>query len=188
VRLAAGELPQQIGVDRAEGELAGFRRLARVRHIVEQPGDLGGGEIRIEQQSGAVGYELLVARTGERRAGIVGAAILPDDRIVDRLAGGAVPDDGRLALVGDPDRRDVLGRHLGARHRGARGRDRRSPDALRVMLDPARRRIDLREFELREPDRAQRFVEQKRARGGRALVDRKQMTRQLKPPTSHIRA
>ena len=32
-----------------------------------------------------------------------GAAILPDDGVVDGLAGCAVPDDGGFALVGDAD-------------------------------------------------------------------------------------
>ena len=39
-------------------------------------------------------------------AEVGGAAVLPDDRVVDRLAGLAVPDDRRLALVGDADRGD----------------------------------------------------------------------------------
>ena len=40
-----------------------------------------------------------------------GAAILPDDGVVDGLAGGAVPDDGGFALVGDADGGDVAGLH-----------------------------------------------------------------------------
>ena len=36
-----------------------------------------------------------------------GAPVLPDDRVGDRLAGRAIPDDGGLALVGDADRGDV---------------------------------------------------------------------------------
>ena len=38
-----------------------------------------------------------------------GAAVLPDDRVGVRLARRAVPGDDGLALVGDADRRDVLG-------------------------------------------------------------------------------
>ena len=36
-----------------------------------------------------------------------GAAVLPDDGVVDRLAGGAVPDTRGLALIGDADAGDV---------------------------------------------------------------------------------
>ena len=53
VHLAAGEVPEQERVDRAERELAGFRRRARAAHVVEQPGDFRRREIRIEQQAGA---------------------------------------------------------------------------------------------------------------------------------------
>ena len=87
VRLAAGEVPEQIRVDRAEGELAGLRRRARAGYVVEQPRDLRRREIRIEQQSGALGDELLVPAADQRGANIMCAAILPDDRVVDRLAG-----------------------------------------------------------------------------------------------------
>ena len=177
VHLAAGEVPEQIRVDRAEGELAGFRGRARAAHVVEEPGDLGCREVGVEQQAGALAHQFLMSGARQRRAGFMRAAILPDDRIVDRLAGLAVPDDRGFALVGDADRRDILGRDAGARHRGARGRDRRGPDPLRIMLDPAGLRKDLRKFELREADRRQRRVEQKCARRGRPLIDRQQMGR-----------
>ena len=62
----------------------------------------------------------------------VGARVLPDDRVVDRLAGLAVPDHGRLALVGDADRRDVA--RLGV---GARPARRRSPRACAVQISVA---------------------------------------------------
>ena len=38
----------------------------------------------------------LIAKSG-------GAAILPDNRVVDGLAGCTVPNDGRFALIGDAD-------------------------------------------------------------------------------------
>src|SRR5205085_8084228 len=87
-----------------------------------------------------------------------------------------------FALVGDADRRDVIRRDVGARHRGARRRNRCGPDALRVVLDPARRWKDLRKLELRESDRAERCVEQKRARRGGPLIDREQMTHAASGP------
>ena len=47
-------------------------------------------------------------------ADVGGAAVLPDDGAVHGLAGGAVPHHGGLALVGDADRGDVLGRRAPA--------------------------------------------------------------------------
>ena len=155
VRLAAGELPEQVRIDGAEGELAGFRSRACAIDMIEDPGDFRCREIGIEQPGALVDHPL-VPRARQRRAGVMRAAVTPHDRIVDRLAGRAVPQDGGLALVGDADRRDILGGDVGARHRGARGRDRRGPDALRIVLDPAGLRIDLRKLELRDPTAARR--------------------------------
>ena len=45
------------------------------------------------------------------------APVLPDDGVVDRTAGAALPDDGGLALVGDADGRHVRGREAGAAQR-----------------------------------------------------------------------
>ena len=55
------------------------------------------------------------------------AAILPDDGAIDRLAGIAIPDDGRLALVSDPDGRDAVRIDIGFGHDIATGLDHRSP-------------------------------------------------------------
>ena len=52
VGAALGQLPGQPGVDGAEGELAALGARARARDVVEQPGDLGAGEIRVEHQAG----------------------------------------------------------------------------------------------------------------------------------------
>src|SRR6202022_583268 len=80
---------------------------------------------------------------------IGGAAVLPDDGAMNRLAGDAVPHHCRFALVGDADRGDVLGADAGFLQRLAAGGDGGGPDVLRLVLDPARRRKMLREFLLR---------------------------------------
>ena len=77
--------------------------------MVEQPGDLGGREIRIEHQAGFLRDRGLMPGRAQRRAGVGGAAVLPDDGVVDRPAVDAIPDDRGLALVGDADAGDVLG-------------------------------------------------------------------------------
>ena len=177
MHLAAGEMPQQIRIDRAEGEPAGLGGFARARDIVEQPGDLGRREVGIEQQAGALAHQFFVSAARKRGAGLMGAAILPDDRVVDRLAGLAVPNDRGFALVGNANRRDILRRDASARHCGARGRDGCGPDPLRIMLDPAGLRKDLRKFKLGETDGRERCVEQKRARRSRPLINRQQMGR-----------
>ena len=111
--LAAGQPPDQEGVDRAEAELALGGARARALHIGQHPGQLGAGEIGIEQQAGLLGEELFQTLSLQLVAIACRAAVLPDDGVVDRLAGLAVPDDDGLALVGDADGRDVLGRDAG---------------------------------------------------------------------------
>src|SRR5260370_1298685 len=65
-----------------------------------------------------------------------GAAVLPDDGIVDRLAGGAVPDDGGLTLIGDANAGQRAGLELGLSQRAAADFDRGRPDLVRVVFDP----------------------------------------------------
>ena len=58
-------------------------------HIVEQPADLSAGEIGVEQQAGALLHPGLVTRSAKFGAEGLGAAVLPDDGAVQRLAGGS---------------------------------------------------------------------------------------------------
>ena len=51
VQPAAGELPDQIAVNRAERQLASFRFFARAFDLVQQPGDFGGGEVGVRDQT-----------------------------------------------------------------------------------------------------------------------------------------
>ena len=111
VHLAAGQPPQQKTVDGAEGELACVGSRARAVHIVEQPGDLAGGEIRIEQQPGLGGDLRLVA--GARASASQKSAVRRSCQTMALWIGlprGAVPDDRGLALIGDADAGDVFGR------------------------------------------------------------------------------
>jgi len=76
---AARQTEDEIAVDRTEGQLAPIGTLAQPGVMIEQPGDLGGGEVRNEEQTGRLTYALL----GTLRAQLVargrGAPILPDD-------------------------------------------------------------------------------------------------------------
>ena len=121
VHPAAGEAPEQEGVDGAEGELAGLGQRARALDVVEQPGDLGGREIGIEQQPGLGRDHRLVARLLQRAADVGRAPVLPDDGAVDGLARAPVPDEAGLALVGDADGGDVA-RPRARRRRAPAGR------------------------------------------------------------------
>ncbi len=89
--------------------------------MVQQPLDLGAGKIGIKQQAGARGDHALLSGSLQPGADIGGAAVLPDDGGMDRLAGRTVPDQGRFPLVGDADGRDATGPDPGPFDRGAGG-------------------------------------------------------------------
>jgi hypothetical protein len=163
--------PQQERIDGAEGEFAALRLRPRARHVVEEPGDLGGGEIGIEYQPGACGDFCFAARILERAAHVGGAPILPHDGVVDRLAGGAIPHQRGLALVGDADRRNVARRETRLADRLAAGRQHAAPKVLRIVLDPAGFRKVLRELVLRHRRNGAVMAEHHGAGGRGALVD-----------------
>jgi hypothetical protein len=168
---AARQPPHEIGIDRAEGEFAAFGAGARAGDIVEYPGDLGGAEIRIEPQACALAHQSLAAFSLQFGAGVGGAPVLPDDGVVDGIAAPALPDERGLALIGQTDRCDRARRlrRLGERlaHRGQR----RAPDRLGIVFDPAGVGIKLRELLLRDCDRRRVGAEHQRAGGGRSLID-----------------
>src|SRR5690606_34494965 len=128
--------------------------------VIQDPGYLGAGEVRIEDEAGLAGDLRLHAFALQRGAVLGGAAVLPDDCLVDRPAGLAVPHHGGLALVGDADTGNVAGGDLRLRPRAAAGLERRAPEILRVVLDPSRAREMLRKLLLRRSDDAVIGVEQ----------------------------
>ena len=99
------------------------------------------------------------------------AAALPDNGVVDGLARRLLPDDGRLALVGDADARDLSGKAALAQ-RLRRHHALRAPDLKRVMLDPAGLGVYLRKIVLRLGDDAARLVKDNGTGAGRPLIER----------------
>ena len=168
----AGEAPDQPGIDGAENQLAARRPLPRARDVIENPGDFRRRKIGIEPQPGAPPHQAFGAAGGERLADGGGAPVLPDDRRMDRRAARPLPDQRRLALIGDADGGDVRDVDAGPRDRRAAGRDDARPDFFGVVLDMAGRRIMLRDLLLRARHGQKARIEQDGARRGGALIDR----------------
>src|SRR5947209_6245357 len=107
--------------------------------MVDHPRDLGRGEIGVEQQTSLGPHQRFGALISQPRANFGSAAVLPDDRAMDRLSCRAVPDDDCFALIGDADAGDTarinLTENLANDGQGV------APDLLRVMLYPATRGI-----------------------------------------------
>ena len=130
VLLATGQPPDEEAVDCAERQPVARAVLA------QQPFELGRREVRIGNKAGLAADELGV----ELAAALGGAPVLPDDRRRDRLAGRAVPEQRRLALVRDRDRPSAR------RRPPARAVGDARPDLVGVVLDPARAREVLRQL------------------------------------------
>ena len=144
------QLPQEPRIDGAEREPARIGAGAGVRHVIEQPPDLAGREIRVDEQPGPLLHQLAGALGFQPFTVVGGPPVLPHGRVADRLAGLAVPEDRRFALVGNADGGNVAGAELRASERFDRDPDLRRPDLVRVVLDPAGARKDLPEFLLRD--------------------------------------
>ena len=149
-----------------------FSALARAVDVVEDPRDLGGRRSRWRAGPVTSRRRSTPSVAGELADEPAGARVLPHDRVVDRLAGLAVPDDRGLALVGDADRLDVAGLGVGVGHRAVDDLARAAPDLGRVVLDPAGLRVDLLVLALIDVGDAAVLVEEDEARAGGALVDR----------------
>ena len=106
VDATAGQPPGEERVHGPEGKLAALGARPETAARVEDVGDLGAGEVGVEGQAGPLPEERLEAGRAQSLAGGGGDPALPDDRVRDRGARGAVPDDRRLALVRDPERGD----------------------------------------------------------------------------------
>ena len=54
-RSPAGQVPDQEAVDGSRGQLAGLGAARGPGDMVEDPGDLGRGEVRVDHQAGPLG-------------------------------------------------------------------------------------------------------------------------------------
>jgi hypothetical protein len=114
----------------------------------------------------------LSAVRGHRLDIAISARVLPDDGVAPRTAGPWIPDDGRLTLVGDTDRRKVAsGQPRGAKRSRDHLVDARR-DFVRIVLDPPGLREDLLVFQLPAGDFTPLGIEGHEAGAGGALVDR----------------
>ena len=170
MRAAAGQVPDEPGVDRAEQQLACLRARPRAGHVLKHPAELCAGKVSVEQQAGLFTEQGFESPRPQRVAVFRRAPALPDDRRADGLPCFLIPDDDRFTLVRDAD-----GRHFGSvrtcfckrlpRHLKLHGED-----LLRVVLHPAGLGIMLRKLPLRDLHERLLPVEQDGAARCRALI------------------
>ena len=101
-----------------------------------------------------------------------GAAILPDNGVVDRLARFAVPHDGRLPLIGDTDRSQVACPYARLAENLYHRAHLRGKDLERVVLDPAALGVNLLELTLAMGDDVSIFAKEDGTGTGGSLIER----------------
>ena len=143
---AASQLPDQVAIHRAKEQITAPRFFPRTVNMIQNPLHLGRRKIRINEQTRPIRDHLCMARSSQIAAKLCRATILPNNRIVDGVACGAVPNQCRFALIGNTDRSHMVCRGLGLFQRLTRRSDNRSPEVIRVMFDPSRLREVLWEF------------------------------------------
>src|SRR5690606_7159000 len=131
----------------------------------------GAAEVGVDGQPGALAHRPLQPCGAQLLAALGGAAVLPDQRPVQGLAGLRVPGDHGLALVGDADRVEPAALDAGVGERLAGDPPRHLPDLGRVVLDPAGAREVLLELRVGAPGEAAVGVEDEAGAAGRPLVD-----------------
>ena len=157
--------------------LASLRREDRGSFRISQA-SFGAGEIRVDLAArSCCVHDVAVRRAASSSSQTrVAAAALPDDRVVQRLAGAAVEDDERLPLVRDAQAEQRRGRCSCCRsastsprrpRRSARSPPRRARPSRAAGRSAGARRERLVD------DAGRRCVEQHRLGGRRALVDGK---------------
>src|SRR5262249_13642598 len=167
----AGKAPDEPGVDRPEADFTPPGALHRALHVIEEPAHLGGGEVRIEHQARLASHQRFHAAFTQRRALGRGAPVLPDDRAMQGPPGTPIPQDGRLALVRDPERRHVAATHAGSPAGLTEDAQGDLPDLLRVVLYPTWTRVVLLELRVAAADNPSTAIEHEHGRTRGPLID-----------------
>src|SRR5207302_7786218 len=100
---AAGQLPNQKGIDVAKNHIARLGLFASTFYVFENPADLETAEIRGEWQASPAAKTILPTSFRKLADVLSNPRILPHERVRDGLASFAIPYDSGLTLVGDSD-------------------------------------------------------------------------------------
>jgi len=178
---SASELVHQPRIHGAKRQLATPRRRPRTVNVVEEPGDLGTREVRIEQEACTLVHQGLNPAGTEGGAFGGGAAVLPNDGAMDRPARCAVPKEGGLTLVRDPNGANAGWSNAGRGEGACEGLEHARPDCFTVVFDLPRCRKVLGDGHRVTPDDVPPHLEDEHRGTRRALVDREDVR-------SHVRA
>ena len=154
------KFPDQPGLHRSKQQFSLFRGLSRPFDMIQNPLNLCRGKIGVNDQPRLPAVCLLQPFFPECIRNIGSAAALPDDRVTDRLSRFFVPDNGRLPLIRNSDRRYILRRCPDPVHRLHRHTEHCGPDLICIVLHPSRVRKILVKFLLRHRTDLPRLIKQ----------------------------
>ncbi len=141
--------------------------------MVENPGDLGGGEVRVDDKAGLPGDFGLVRL--ELLASLGCPAVLPNQGRRERSAGGSFPHDCGFPLIGQPDRRDPIRFNPSVEQRAGDLRAYRTDEGIGIVFHPSRLRIGGKDLELTLTDRAKSRVVDDGTSARRSLINHQEM-------------
>jgi len=133
---------QQPAIHSADAQVSGLLSGRRLRVVIEQPADLAGTEIRIENQPGAMGPVVGIGSALPGAAQIAGAAVLPDQGWAHRNAIAAAPEHRGFPLIGDATGANSTAlRITELALQRLQGLQLALPDVQRLLLHPAIGRV-----------------------------------------------
>ena len=171
MQAAASQIPDEPGIDGAEGQFATLSFFASAGDMIEQPANFASGKVSVDDKAGFIFYQFRLSGFFQAFAKIGGTPVLPDDGIVDGPARFAVPDYGCFALIGDAESSDVFAGKFGFGQNVASDFELGVPNLAWVMLDPAGLGEDLLEFLLRDRMNLAALAEQDGAGTGCPLIE-----------------
>ena len=144
----AGQLPDEPCFYCSKQQIAALGALTCTGDIFQQPVEFCAREVGVDHKAGFCPEYLGQSLFLEAVTVFACAAALPDDGVVNRLAGMLIPHDGGLALVCDADGGNVGGGCTDLLH-GLNGNAKLCcPDFICIVLNPAGLWEVLREFAL----------------------------------------
>ena len=165
-----GEVPEQPAVYGAAQQLPPLGPPPGPGDVVQQPAVLGAGEVGVGQQPrpgpDGLGVPLLLELGAEGRR----PPALPDDGAAHRLAGGLLPQQGGLPLVGQAQGGNVPRGHAAGRHALGRRLELAVQQFQGVVLHPAGLGVVLAEGDLARGHHFPGGGEEDRPGTGGALV------------------